>query len=500
MAPPLPAMQNAYQNTVSPQRCLGTDDPQALAPIGLFLRAPSQSPPPVLNHEAPVRQGPGTHRGDQIRSSHIQAHQHKGHQTIEHGYHSDDEGGRAGDEEEEEEEDEEEDEEEEEDEDNYGNNSLGRHRKQEYQWKAYRFVDNPRTSLERTGRNDIEIMREEMKRGVDRLVDGVLSYRLNKNLPQSADDFVQDSGLSPKRQNPKELQKKRAIRKHLRGLLPAKELDSRSLVSTEGANDFHDIWEMTRGRRCRPCCSPSDFRINLLSPPRNSWNKSAVKVFTSDFMENRARTKHKLRFAEEEVEDLFFNRIKSLRASYLRTRKGLEAVLQHERIMRRNARKVSLFKLRANGAKKNARTRRHVRQLRRGGPKLMSSDESQVETGSNPLRSGKVYIVLEPEYREPSLTGWVHVFDSINGIDSRMKPPRGTLPRFRIYMPNKISRSNNFPRGMQINTYSNDWLSKIPDVDAFVAPSYEHYDYSHSNDVFQYVSVHSQLQQTYQQT
>ncbi|KAJ3503017.1 hypothetical protein NLJ89_g8623 [Agrocybe chaxingu] len=326
-----------------------------------------------------------------------------------------------------------------------------------------------------------------VRMAVNRLTRGRRGH--NNTLPPSADATTPCSTLYPKCNNPERSRIKDLIRKHIAKLLPDRELDPSSCATPEELTEFHFRWVESRRRPL--CCGVHNFKIDLFGTPHSSWNTSAALVFAKDFMEGKPID---VDVSEGEVQTMYFERIKVLRLEFLRTERGEEAVKAFELRQRRNSRKTSLWHDRLRGGEGNVHLRKHVAQLRRGSPALMSSNESQDEGGTAFLYRHKKYIVLRPVFRAPSLDGWLHMFDTVRDIDFRMRAPRGSPIRLRVRVANRKSTSEGFPHGLQINTYCNNWLSTRADIDNQVGPTYDHYDYSHSNDLLEYLRRHSQQQ------
>ena len=64
------------------------------------------------------------------------------------------------------------------------------------------------------------------------------------------------------------------IRKHMHKLL--KESLNQNVVTDQEANTFDP--------NLGPCCDTAHFRVHLDGTTCNGWNKSAIRVFTNDFL------------------------------------------------------------------------------------------------------------------------------------------------------------------------------------------------------------------------
>lgn len=135
--------------------------------------------------------------------------------------------------------------------------------------------------------------------------------------------------------------------------------------------------------------------------------------------------------------------------------------------------------------------------LERLGVQGMSSDESdREEVRTRPaarLHTPKFRNLL-PRWRSKELANWLHVFDSIHMISRRTggSSSQGAFPRLRIHniQSPKYSNSRAFVSQLPLNAYSMDWLNARNDVDFLVQPDNQEYDFSHDDDIFEYVIRH----------
>lgn len=107
-------------------------------------------------------------------------------------------------------------------------------------------------------------------------------------------------------------------------------------VDIQEAEDFAAQWATNDdGATTRPCCSATAFRIDILSPPKSPWNRSAARVFYTSFVPEAERTPAMVKV----IEDAFFIRIKSLRKEYKKLQGNSERRLNIARSARRTSRK-----------------------------------------------------------------------------------------------------------------------------------------------------------------
>jgi hypothetical protein len=129
---------------------------------------------------------------------------------------------------------------------------------------------------------------------------------------------------------------------------------------------------------------------------------------------------------------------------------------------------------------------RHVDILERLGVDGMSDDESETNDIPRTRRQRVKFKVLTPKWRNPSLTDWLHVLDTVYWVRRRDKgSSRGDYPRNRLYNARtpRFSTRKSYVPGLPINAYSAEWLEERHDVDFAVCPGQEIYDFSHGHDI-----------------
>ena len=104
---------------------------------------------------------------------------------------------------------------------------------------------------------------------------------------------------------------------------------------------FADAWNVDKGRNCNLCCDITDFRVDLLGPPRGPWNKSAAQVFSKDFIRHHGL--ESTISVREDVENAFYTRVKTLKEKYKRQQLRPSQVHQEVREDRRRGRKTQVF-------------------------------------------------------------------------------------------------------------------------------------------------------------
>lgn len=119
------------------------------------------------------------------------------------------------------------------------------------------------------------------------------------------------------------------------------------------------------------------------------------------------------------------------------------------------------------------------------GPKGMSSDESDHKKGF------AQYGVFKKEWRNPLITAWLRVFDSLyrrlrlNDVD---KNSPGSQPHSRFYSV-KTSKRRPPVKGLPKNAYCPTWLAALHPYDRKQLRVQEvDYDFSHDQTMLRYVS------------
>ena len=128
----------------------------------------------------------------------------------------------------------------------------------------------------------------------------------------------------------------RDVRKHLLSLV-GEDTILKPMVAPEVLEVFARAWNHDNGRRCNPCCTIEDFKIDLLGAPRSPWNKSAAKIFCQDFIRHYGL--EPTIALVEDIEGAFHTRIKSLKDKLKRHRVNSPESCQETQKNRRRVRK-----------------------------------------------------------------------------------------------------------------------------------------------------------------
>ena len=132
--------------------------------------------------------------------------------------------------------------------------------------------------------------------------------------------------------------------------------------------------------------------------------------------------------------------------------------------------------------------------LQRLGVEGMSSDESESEDLMNQRpqtrRRAPLFYVRRPVWRNPAISEWLQIFDTLHIIMRRMLSPksRGAYPRKRIHNPDgPFSTSKRFVCQLPTNAYNEAWLADQTRLDGaiIVRPMMQGYDFNHDTQIFQ---------------
>ncbi|KAH9481666.1 hypothetical protein JR316_0006193 [Psilocybe cubensis] len=162
-------------------------------------------------------------------------------------------------------------------------------------------------------RNDVE----EMKRTIQEMSDTLktIASAIKEGQAQriSAPEVLrkQQHSTGPRRRSAQKNMLARQIRKELEKLLGDMPFARRNVMSPLELNAFVARWNASSPRRRPVCCDIAQFKVDLVGSPKSPWNQSASRVFTVHFMQVFAHMK----YSATEVQDGFFVRIKSLKAS-----------------------------------------------------------------------------------------------------------------------------------------------------------------------------------------
>lgn len=125
--------------------------------------------------------------------------------------------------------------------------------------------------------------------------------------------------------------------------------------------------------------------------------------------------------------------------------------------------------------------------LERLGVDGMSSDESEAEDVDEDHHIQ--YHILAPLWRARHLSGWLRMFDSIHNILKRsgsVLASGGTFPHHRK-VGQRRSTNYKFVPGLPINVYDRGWMVDDARRRYDLRPSAEEYDFSHDDDLVEYV-------------
>ncbi|KAI0323556.1 hypothetical protein GY45DRAFT_1264373 [Cubamyces sp. BRFM 1775] len=223
-----------------------------------------------------------------------------------------------------------------------------------------------------------------------------------------------------------------------------------------------------------PCCTIANFRPDLSAKPRSVWNRSVIEVFVERFMAQHGEAD------EERVEELFTGHLKYLCDKWQaavskdeKTRCEIQKLANRAERQRNVSARMTeirqgvcstsrqLYYRRLGVAHTYAPLRHHIPMLEALGVHGMSSDESD-------HRNGAVqYGVFKKEWRNPAITKWLRVFDSLYRrlrLNEASHSTPGSHPHLRFYSDKQSSRHppvKNLPR----NAYDPEWLAGLNQYD-----------------------------------
>ncbi|KAG2014968.1 hypothetical protein CC2G_008283 [Coprinopsis cinerea AmutBmut pab1-1] len=256
-----------------------------------------------------------------------------------------------------------------------------------------------------------------------------------------------------------------------------------------------------------PCCTPEDFRIDVIGGPHSPWNQSAVTVFVTAFAEYQGYVLTP--DLAKEISSFAFTRIKTLKFSWSRDRLAPNLRRKHAQADRRWTRKVlvshcinwhpasisyaQLYRRRRRAAEEHPLLRPHLGLLDELGPTGMSSDESDYEDlpyDASARRRAPRYRVLHPKWRNQKLHAWLEVFSSVDFIMRRTNPSaaRGAYPRLRENNPldPRFSEKTSYPRDLYRSCYDPAWLAAHSGPFGVQLPE-DDYELNHHPDLFRYI-------------
>lgn len=278
------------------------------------------------------------------------------------------------------------------------------------------------------------------------------------------------------------------IRKVTRELMGRTSAKDKITVDMLPSVDDVEAYDLSHG----PCCTIQAFKPDLSATPGTPWNKSIVQIFVKHFI----ATGQHAGAVSDRVHELFEGHLKYLCAKFKRSKRGQEVEKFRKKQANRNERQRNvsllssqhvqeltspqLFHRRLIVAKMFPAFRRHVPILEALGPFGMSSDESSHANGY------PAYRVFKKEWRNPTLTIWLRLFDSIyrrlrfNPVDQNTA---GSHPHLRMYCEeicNRRAAVKHLPR----NAYNEVWVRELNDYDRDLLEIQQiTYDFSHPEDV-----------------
>ncbi|KAI0323592.1 hypothetical protein GY45DRAFT_1264336 [Cubamyces sp. BRFM 1775] len=228
-----------------------------------------------------------------------------------------------------------------------------------------------------------------------------------------------------------------------------------------------------------PCCTVANFKPDLMSTPNTPWNKSVIQVFVDHFLS----TNRYPGATRDHVGELFTGHLKYLGNKFRLSKKGKEVQKQRQKLLNRSERQRNLFHRRLTVAMMFPALRRHVPMLQALGPFGMSSDESSHINGF------PCYRVLKKSWRDPEITPWLRLFDSmyrrlrLNDVDQNTP---GSHPHMRM-QSDKVSNRRSPVKGLPRNAYDKTWYNGLCDYDRqLLNAKPTTYDFTHSDELVRY--------------
>ncbi|KAF9035481.1 hypothetical protein BJ165DRAFT_1355484, partial [Panaeolus papilionaceus] len=236
-------------------------------------------------------------------------------------------------------------------------------------------------------------------------------------------------------------------------------------------------------------CDIDAFRVTFDHEPRCPWNISAGRVFAEAFIK-----KYKLPASEaSEIEQRFYQRLRSLKRTYGERKQGPEMKLRKERSARKEGRRshVFVFHRRVFVFEQHPSLKPFLPEVERLGADGMSSDDSEYEGSAHftPIRRSTArpgqridLVVRKPLWRSESLSRLLHTADLLYPILRRLVTwdHRGGLPHPRLHLEDAESTSRKFPHKLPTNAYSRSWQSQQKDLMFVVAPLLHEYNYDNT--------------------
>jgi len=230
-------------------------------------------------------------------------------------------------------------------------------------------------------------------------------------------------------------------------------------------------WDPKRG----PCCTATNFHIDLNGLPRSKWNKSAAEVFAAEFWKCHAGENYTLEY----VTEAWLTRVIAIRTQYKLQQRN-ESVVKSYRVQRRRHQRkhevrTATFFWFAHLNQSKLYTRRletayeyqeikdrAVTIVESLGLDGMSSDESSHEG-----RKGEAtYRIWEKRWRSRQVNDWLRMLDALHlrlRYSGKWQATAGAWPHFRS---SGLEYSERPPvKGLPVDFYSADWYGK---QDAFM--------------------------------
>ncbi|KAF9032209.1 hypothetical protein BJ165DRAFT_1410911 [Panaeolus papilionaceus] len=264
------------------------------------------------------------------------------------------------------------------------------------------------------------------------------------------------------------------VREHVDFLLRQAPFDPQSIVSAEEALAFQQTWSTKpRGARLE-CCDVDNFRVVLHRAPRCAWNMSASRVFAKDFIRQYDRHESEV----QKISEAFLVRIGVLQRDYGLSLQSETQRTERREKDRRTKRRKGVFERRLFTVKNHPDLEQYKDDVEVLGWGAMSGDESERDTNpALPFRSTRTnrilpkprltgnHIVVEPHWRSPVLTHLLHSLDTLYPIVKNAVGynQRGQLPHLRIRDHSRQTEGDDFPRGLPLAAYDNEWLMEEPD-------------------------------------
>ncbi|KAI0323605.1 hypothetical protein GY45DRAFT_1264317 [Cubamyces sp. BRFM 1775] len=227
-----------------------------------------------------------------------------------------------------------------------------------------------------------------------------------------------------------------------------------------------------------PCCTAANFRPDLASKPSSLWNTSTIEVFVEHYMSQHPAAD------QVRVEQLFVGHLGYLCDRWQVSLKDERTRRDIQRLANRAERQRNLYHRRLMIAHTYAPLRRHIPMLMALGVHGMSSDESD-------HRNGAVqYGVFKKDWRNPIITGWLRVFDSLYRrlrLNEANHSTPGSHPHLCFYSDKSSSRHPPV-KGLPRNAYDPTWLDALVVYDKKQLLIREvDYDFTHDAEMATYV-------------